>query len=118
MRADAGGVEAAGALVGHVGEVVAVEDDDLPRGEGGGDEVLDVLAAVLEEEVEFLGGGEAAGVAGLAEAGAVRAVGRLAGEDDLVPAFLQGLGEHPGLGGLPGSVDSFEDDEHALVWKR
>ena len=111
--ADVRGVEAARALVGHGGKVVAVEDDDLARGEGGLDQLVDVLAAIEQEKFEFLLRGESAGGGGLAEAGAVGPVGGLAAEDDLAAGGAEPVGEESRLGGFSGAVDPFEHDEHA-----
>ena len=111
--ADFHGIEAAGTLVGHGGEVVAIKDDDLAGGEGGADEFFDVLLAVAEEEFEFFGGGQAAGGGGFAEFAAPGAVGGFAAGDDLAAVAGEPLGEAAGLGAFAGAIDAFEHDEKA-----
>jgi len=111
--ADLAGVETADALVGHGGKIVAVKNDDLSGLQGGLDEGFDVLAAILEEELQFFLGGEAPGRGGLPEAGAVGAVGGFPGGDDTVALGAKRLREESDLGGLAGAVDAFDDDEMA-----
>ena len=58
-----------------------------------------VGAAIDQQLADFLGPGRAPG---------------LAGQDDLAPLGAQGVGQHPGLGGLARPVDALEADEHRL----
>jgi hypothetical protein len=109
---DLGGVKSAHALIRHAGKVVAVEDDYFAGLEGGRDEGLDMLGAVLQEELEFFLGRETSGGGGLPEFGPVGAVGRFPRSEDAVALVAEPLGEEAGLSGLSGSVDSFENDEH------
>ena len=84
LAADGGGVEAASALVGHGGEVVAIEDDEMAVCDGGVDEGLDVLFAIEEEPFEFEFGSESTGGCGLAEFFPPWAIGWFAAEGDRV----------------------------------
>ena len=61
------GVEAAGALVGGGGKVIAIEQDDVATGEGGTNDGGDMFGAIFEKEVQFLSKGEAAFGHALAE---------------------------------------------------
>ena len=109
------GIEAPYALVGHGGEVVTIENDDLTSLQGGFDESLDVLAAVLVEELQFLLGGKTAGSGGFTEPAPKGAIGRFARERDAVALLAESGSEEFRLGGFPGAVDAFEDNERARV---
>lgn len=109
---DLEGIETTNTLIGHGGEVVAVEDDRFLSLERREDEGFDVLAAVLDEKIEFFLWREAASFSRAAEAGPDRAICRLFGKDDVPAGSPESCREALCLGRLAGAVNAFEDDEH------
>ena len=107
-------IESTQTLVGHGGEVVAVENDGGSASESGLDEGFDMLAAIEVEEIELFLRGEAAGLGGIPKADSMRAVGRLLRSNDFVAFCAKRVGKELDLGGFPGTVDSFEDDKHEV----
>ena len=75
----------------------------------------DMLAAILEEQLQFLLGREATGRGRFPETEAVRTVSWFTGENHPVVAIAEGVGQEAGLGRFARPVDSFQDDEEAGV---
>ena len=114
--ADPPGIDALGPLIGDGREVIAVEDDDFAGRQGGLEVLLDVLAPVLDEELQFLLGRQGIGPRGQAlDLPAPSSPGRLAEEDGLAAAAAKAPEKGLGLGRLAGAVDPFEDDEEAAA---
>lgn len=108
-------VDSAGPLVGHGGEIIAVEDDNATVLNGGGDDLLDMFTAVPDEIVEFLLDAQPACGGTFSEFTAPGAIGGFEALDDLVTILSQGISQHGGLGGFPGSIDALDDDQLSLV---
>ena len=83
--------------------------------EGRLDQGLDMLAAILEEQLQFLLCREATGRGRFPETEAVRTVSWFTGENHPVVAIAEGVGQEAGLGRFARPVDSFQDDEEAGV---
>ena len=79
------------------------------------DQGFDMLAAILEEQLQFLLGREATGRGRFPETEAVRTVSWFTGENHPVVAIAEGVGQESGLGRFARPVDSFQDDEEAGV---
>ena len=108
--ADFGRVESAHALVGHGGEIIAIEDDDFSALQGRVNKGFHMLGAILVEKFQFLFGREAPGSGGFPEPATEGSVGGFTRENHPVTLCPQGFGEEAGLGRLAGAVDPFQDD--------
>ena len=107
-------IESTDALVGHGGEVVAIEDNGVAGGESWSDFFCDVLLAVFKEGLEFFLWREATGLGGISEEGAPWTIGGLAGGDDGFSLGFQMCGESFYLGGFSGAIDAFNYYEHGI----
>ncbi len=113
------GIESANTLIGHGGEIVAVEYDNFAAPESRLDQGFDMFAPVLEKELQFFLGREATGCCRIPKPAAKSSVCRFAREDHAVTPAPQVLGKEAGLGGLAGAVDALEDKkETGMVWSR
>ena len=112
---DFGGIEAAHPLIGHRGEIVAVEDDHLARSQCRRDEFLHMLAAVLQEEIKLVLRGKSSGGGRGTDLAAPGTIGGFTAGDDLAALGAEPFGKQAALGRFAGAVDAFEDDEEALL---
>ena len=104
-------VDAARTLVGHGGKVITVKDDDAATLDGRNDELLDVLAPVVDEVFQLIFYAEPARGCTVSELLSPRSIGRLEALHNLATALSQSFGEHGGLSRLSRPIDAFDDNE-------